>query len=80
MGTSADQRALARTAKLRLYASDGTYVVSWHGMAYDVDDGTVTSTLSGTVEGSADDMIARLASVIADLHSMVASAVEPFPA
>lgn len=81
MGSSTSQRTLARQAKVRLFATDDEatpFVLSWHWMAWDREDGTVTNVGHGTIEGGNDAIAKRLCQVVEDLRHHLLAELDPF--
>lgn len=81
MGATRGGQSLARQAKIRLFTLDGDptrYVLTWHAMAWDSEDGSQGDTLAGAIEGTADQVHDRLAALNAELHRHMIAALDPF--
>lgn len=82
LGTSDDQRTLARMAKIRLYShEDGgpAYSVHWHWQGWDDSDGTVLDQSGGSYTGDADEVCAKVMTLMVEVHRHMLRGIDPFP-
>ena len=82
MGTSADGQRLARMAKIRLYShEDGgpAYSVHWHWQGWDDSDGSVLDQSGGSYTGDADEVCAKVMSLMVEVHRHMLRGIDPFP-